>query len=50
VAKRKKVQPEDRLVKVIKILKPEYEYEVVRILKAVAVMLNIKSFSHERDE
>ena len=46
MVKRKRLQPEDRLVKIIKIIKPAYQYEAIQILKAVAIMLNLSDFEH----
>lgn len=49
MAKRKKLQPEDRLAKIIKIIKPAYDYEAIKILKAVAIMQSLPDFSHEQE-
>lgn len=47
--KRKPKKPEERLQIVVSAIRPAADYERVRILKAAAVMLGIKSFQHNRD-
>ena len=50
MAKRKKVQSEDRLLRVTKILKPECHNEVIKIFKSVAVMMDLRNFRHENTD
>lgn len=47
MAKRRLKKPEEKIVGIIALLSPHFGHQRIKILKAVAIMMEIPSFSHD---